>query len=160
VGVSVNETIRTARLRLGLSENDVAGRAGLSWHEYFDLELHADEGIEVVHLKNMKRVAEVLHLDVLDLFGIRCAFCDHPERSVSGSHLCRNELVRQSREAMGLSQDDLANGIGFETVAVAQMESDPDFLESWSVGLVRELAGILAVPPQVLLDVRCATCGR
>jgi len=64
--VKPNDVIREARRRLGLSEDDVAARAGLSWNEYFDLELHDDEAFDVVHLRTMKKVAEVLHLDVLD----------------------------------------------------------------------------------------------
>ncbi len=45
--MSANETIRNTRLRLGLSEDDVAARAGLSWNDYFDLELHEDEALDV-----------------------------------------------------------------------------------------------------------------
>jgi len=59
-----------------------------------------------------------------------------------------------------LSQDDLGDRVGFEPVAIVAMESDPEFLESWSVGLVQELAAVLGLPPQVLLGVRCAVCHR
>lgn len=158
--VNVNDIIKSTRLRLGLSRDDVALRAGLSWNEYFDLELHPNEAFDVVHLRNVKQVAKVLHLDVLDLFGIRCAFCGDPKLAVPGPHLSRSELVRDRRAAIGMSQENIADRIGFETIAVAQMESDPDFLESWAVGLIQELAGVLALPPQLLLGVRCAVCGR
>jgi transcriptional regulator with XRE-family HTH domain len=160
VGVSVNDTIRDTRLRLGLTKDEVAARVGLSRNEYLDLELHDHEAFDVVRLRNMKEIAEVLQLDVLDLFGFECAFCERPELAAPGLHLSRADVLRHSREAVGLSQDDLADRIGFETLVVAQMESDPEFLESWSVGLCTELASVLGVPPQVLLGVRCAACGR
>jgi transcriptional regulator with XRE-family HTH domain len=155
-----NVAIREARQRLGLSETDVAARAGLSPNEYLDLEAHENEAADVVHLSDLKKLVEVLHLDLLGLFGIGCVFCEHPELPTPDPHVTRNDLVRRTREAMGLSEDDLGDRVGFETVAIVAMESDPEFLESWSVGLVQELAAVLGLPLQVLLGVRCAACHR
>jgi len=100
--MSISEAIRKARERLNLPEKDVAARTGLSPNEYFDLENHDDEAVDVVHLREVKKMAGVLHLDLLALFGIRCVFCEHPELSTPDPHLTRNELVRRTREAMGL----------------------------------------------------------
>src|SRR6266545_1981642 len=115
VDVSISEAIRKARERLNLSEAGVAARTGLSPNEYFDLENHDDEAVDVVHLREVKKVAGVLHLDLLGLFGIRCMVCEHPEPPTPDPHVTRNELVRRTREAMGLSQDDLGDRVGFET---------------------------------------------
>jgi len=69
-------------------------------------------------------------------------------------------MIRARRANLGLTQDQLGDLIGFETVAIVNMEKDPDFLESWSGELIVELAGYLEVPAQVLLGVRYSKCGK
>ncbi len=155
-----NETIKEARQRLALSMNHVSERSGLSWNEYFDIELHRREAFQVAHLGKMKKLCDVLALGLFDLFGIACEFCERTELAVRAGPAHRNELVRSRREELGLSQDELGDRIGFETIAIKNMESDPAFFDSWSVELVLELAGILGVPPQLLLGVTCTRCGR
>jgi hypothetical protein len=157
---SVNEAIKEARTRVGLRDIDVAAHAGLSIDEYFDVEMHGDEAFTVVHLRHLKKLCEVLQLDLLDLFGIECAFCGGQQHAARLAPTPRDELILARREALGLTPDQLGDLIGFETVAIKDMEKNPDYLEGWSVELVVELAGHLKVPAQVLLGVRCSRCGR
>lgn len=84
----VKEVIKATRERLGLTLDDVAKQSGLSWNEYFDVELHDDEALDVVHLRYLKKLCEVLRLHPLDLFGIECAFCgkqEQPRRADAGA---------------------------------------------------------------------------
>jgi DNA-binding XRE family transcriptional regulator len=156
----VNQTIREARTRLRLRDTDVAARAGLSIHEYCDVESYEDEAFRVVHLGKMRRLCDVLGLDILDLFAIGCASCGKREQVATGHQGPRDEMIRARRANLGLTQDQLGDLIGFETVAIADMETDPDFLETWSVELIVELAGHLELPAQVLLGVICKKCGQ
>jgi len=158
--MSVNQTIKAARERFGLTLADVAARSGLSWNEYFDVELHDDEAFTVVHLRHLKKLCEVLQLDLLDLLGIECAFCGKQEQAAAMPPVPRDELIRTRRVAFGLTQDQIGDLIGFYTVAIVDMENDPGFLERWSVELIVELAGYLEVPVQVLLGVKCNRCGK
>jgi transcriptional regulator with XRE-family HTH domain len=156
----VKRVIKAARERLGLTLDDTATQSGLSWNEYFDVELHGDEAFTVVHLRHLKKLCEVLQLGLLNLFGIECAFCGRHEQAAAVPPVPRDKLIRTRREAFGLTQDQVGDLIGFETVAIVDMEKDPDFLERWSVELIVELAGYLELPVQVLLGVRCSKCGR
>lgn len=156
---TVNERFRAQRTRLGLTEAEASGRAGLSLDEYRDVEQHKDEAAQVLHLGNLRLLCSVLGLDPLDLFGIPCAFCAGTDTGL-GDRRGREEVVRTRRVALGLSQADLAERIGFEAGVVNDIERDPEYLEGWSVELVLSLAQVLEVPPQVLLNVRCRRCGR
>ncbi|ACG72556.1 transcriptional regulator, XRE family [Anaeromyxobacter sp. K] len=150
--------LRARRTTLGLTDAEVAGRAGLSRNELRDLEQHEDEAVHVVQLRNLRLLCAVLGVDALDLLGIPCASCARADAGRLGGG--RHDVVRERRIALGLSQAALADRIGFEAGVVADIERDPDYLEGWSAGLVLSLAEVLGVPPQVLLDVRCRKCGR
>jgi transcriptional regulator with XRE-family HTH domain len=155
----INEVLRSQRMKLGLDEAEVARRSGLSLDEYRDVEQHDDEAFQVLHLGNLRLLCGVLGLDPLDLLGITCAFCSGPSAgSVPGGG--RHEVVRSRRVALGLSQADLAERIGFEAGVVGDIERDPDYLEGWSAELVLALAQVLGVAPQVLLNFTCRRCRR
>ncbi|ABC82295.1 helix-turn-helix domain-containing protein [Anaeromyxobacter dehalogenans] len=156
--MKVNDRLRAQRTKLGLTDAEVASGAQLSRDEFRDLEQHEDEAVHVLHLRNLRLLCEVLGVDALDLLGIPCASCAGSD--VGRSRGGRHDVVRERRVALGLSQADLADRIGFEAGVVDDIERDPDYLERWSAGLVLSLAEVLAVPPQVLLDVRCPKCGR
>jgi transcriptional regulator with XRE-family HTH domain len=158
--MATNEVFRNARTKLGLTQAEVARRSGLSVNEYSDVEHHGDEALRVVHLRSLRSLSEVLQLDLVKVFGIECAFCGKKEASRVGAARPRNEVIREARAGLALSQADLADRIGFEPRIVERMEANPDFLEGWSLELVVSLAGVLKVQAQVLLNVRCRRCGR
>lgn len=103
---------RAQRTSLGLAEAEVAGRAVLSLDECRDVEQHEDEAVQVLHLRNLRLLCSLLALDPLDLFGVPCAFCASSDAGAPGGG--RHEVVRSLRVALGLSQEDLAERIGFE----------------------------------------------
>ena len=144
--MNANDRIRESREALGLSEGEAARRAGLSTAEYRDVEAYADEAFRVVHLGRLRALCKALGLDPLGLFG-RPTGTDEPRRGT------RSEVVRSRRTALGLTQEQLADRIGFELSAIVDMEQDADFLDGWPVELVLELAEILGVPPRALIDV-------
>lgn len=153
---STSETIRHRREELGLTDEQVSAQSGLSRDEYFDVELHDNELVQVVQLRHARKLCDVLQLDLLVLAGV---VCRHTGGPASGS-TPRKELVRTQRVALGLSQAQLGDLIGFETSAITDMENDSDYLDGWSIELVVELSGHLRVLPQALLGVKCGTCGR
>lgn len=152
--------IKARRAALGLSELDVANLCGLSVYEYGDIEQHRDELFEVTHLRQAKYLCDALDLEPFEIFGLVCAFCTNKAACQDDYSLPRNELVRKQRVALGFSPDDLGDAIGFETVAIENMEDDPDFFEGWSFELISELASVLKVPPQIFLATKCPACSR
>jgi DNA-binding XRE family transcriptional regulator len=127
--------------------------------EYWDIEHHEDEGFTVAQLGKIRAIGRVLNLDILSIFGIGCQFCANDISVLKQLFPPRNELISQRRMSLGLTRNQLGDRIGFETVAVEQMERDPDFLEQLSVELIGELAGVLELPVHALLRVPCLKCG-
>lgn len=154
-----NEKIKARRLELGLSDVEVARSSGLSIHEYFDIELHANEVLEVTHLRNVRELCVTLKLDAFDLLDLECAFCAGT-LFLSDYLLPRNKIVERRRLAKGWSVEDLADRIGFHNEIIDQMESDPNQLDLWSPDLVKQLAIQLDVAPQILLGIKCPVCNR
>lgn len=153
-----NETMRARRHALGLTMSDVASRSSLTIDEYADIEDHEGEARSVVHVRDLKRVCEVLNLDLLELMGIECPFCE--QRSALVARSPRNELVQAQRRALGISEEELGDRVGFEKSAIQDLEADPDYLDGWSLSLVVRLAAELDLPPQRLLGVKCRSCGQ
>jgi len=143
-----------------MSDAEVATAVGMSIHEYSDIEQHADEFFTVTHLSEIRKLATLLGLEIADLVGLQCAFCVDGEAYSSDFLLDRSEIICKSRESKGMQVDELADRIGFDRIAVEQMEKDKGFLEAWSIELISKLASVIEVPLQILLDIKCKTCGR
>jgi len=158
--MKLNELIRMRRKELGLREADVAAQAALGREAYRDIEWDENEAYTNVELLDLRAICKILGLDLLSMFDIECRFCSSAAPTDDVFDLPRNDLIAQRRIALGLTRDQLADRIGFETIAVEQMEQDPDFLERWSVELIERLATELRTPPQALLRVRCDKCGQ
>jgi transcriptional regulator with XRE-family HTH domain len=158
--METNETIKERRESLGRSMDEVAAEIGLTWNEYWDVEAHADEIETAVALMHVKSLCRVLGFHFFDLFAIQCPFC-HDATLVSTEYsLPRNQLIRQKREEKKLSISELADRLGFYDEAVEKMERDPDFLETWPMEHISNLAREIGVPVQILLGVKCPVCNH
>ncbi len=159
--MQINEQIKSRRGELGLSEIEVARASGLTIDSYCDIESYPDELLTLVALRNVKMLCSALGINLLDLLGMPCAFCNRSE-CFEDYQSSRSELIRQYRAREGWSVEELFGR--FKRMRWArveeELETNPDQLENWRLGMILELAEILRIPPQVLLDVRCPKCGR
>ncbi len=155
---SPKERIKAWREALGLTRTEVARSIGAE-SSYYGIELHEDE-VFATPLEQIKRLYQVLKRSLWDLFDLSCDFCSHATDFNSEYSLPRSELIRACRLAKGWSPSELGDLIGFCARAVEEMETDPDFLDSWSFDLVKELAVIIGVPLELLLGIKCPQCGR
>jgi len=158
--MNVNERIKARRQELGLTDVEVAKQVGLSIHEYGDVEQHAQEVFEVAELRAVKKICEVLKVDFLELFDMKCSLCVEGKRYLEDNSLPRNELIRKGRTEMGISQEELGDRVGFYEVEVQNLEGKLDHLETWVIENIKELSAVINVPLQVLLNVKCRKCGR
>lgn len=158
--MNVNKKIKAHRQELGLTDVVVAKQVGLSIHEYGDIEQHDHEVYDVAHLRAVKKICEVLKVDFLELFDMKCAFCEEGNEYLADYTLPRNELIRKRRTEMGISQEELGDRVGFYEVEVQNLEGKPDHLETWVIENIKELSTVINVPLQVLLNVKCKKCGR
>lgn len=60
---SVARRIRQARLQLGLTDTDVAGRLTMTIHSYWDLEHHDDEAFTVASLECLTALGHILRVE-------------------------------------------------------------------------------------------------
>ncbi|GJL67547.1 MAG: hypothetical protein NPIRA06_01820 [Nitrospirales bacterium] len=141
--MNINKKIKQGRLDCGLSDVELARRLGISIYEYGDIEFHDDELTSVVDLHVVRQLCQMLNIDPFDLLEISKdnAYADQK----------RNELIISQMKNLGISNEELADTIGFEVVAIEEMRDDPDFLEKWTFDLIKELAGALQLPIQSLL---------
>lgn len=154
-----HQLIKARREALGLSDVQVSERTGLSVYEYGDIEQYADEVYSVTDLRQARVLCQVLGIDLFELFDLKCEFCGQAQLSANYS-LPRNEVIRKQRLALGISEEQLGDDIGFEARTVQYLEEDKDHLEGWSFELIEELAKLLMLPLQVLLGVQCPTCNE
>lgn len=152
---NVNERIAERRQQLGLSDIEVAERTGLSIHEYGDLEQHAEEPFEVVPLGRLRAVCDTLKLSLAELLPREMLSCERSEASISLHEGRRNAIVEARRKKLELSRQELGDRLGFPAETVKLMEEDPDFLERWPIGYVRDVARELGIPLHVLLGLPC-----
>ncbi len=158
--MNVNEKIKARREELGLKDSEIAKQISLTWNEYFDIELHQHEILQVVELRRVKTLCQVLNFEFSELFEMRCHFCEEGKQYLKDYSLPRNELIHKRRTEMGLSASELGDQIGFEEAAVNDMEKDQNYLETWAIDYIRDLSRVIDVPLQILLNIKCAKCGR
>lgn len=158
---SPHARIRAAREAWGLSTAEVAGRTGLALPDYADLEETPGALREAIDLRHLKRVCEVLELDLFALLDLLCGYCGGEGAPVHDqARPPRHERVRARREALGLPAETLAARVGVRVEAIDAMTRDPNFLDTWPVAFVEDLARLLETPAQSLLDAVCPRCWR
>jgi transcriptional regulator with XRE-family HTH domain len=140
--LSVNEILKQKREALGIDEVKISHLTGLSVYEYGDLEAYPNEFFDQISLGEAKRVCQVLQIDIKSLLP-GCVESDNPQPRV----IHRNVLVTQERERIGLTREQLANQIGYETVAIDQVEAEEGYLDSMSPSAILDIARVLKINP-------------
>jgi hypothetical protein len=157
---SISGKIGRRRAELGLLDVDVAQRSKMTVYEYGDIESHSDELVSVPPLYHVKKLLNVLQLDLLDTIGLECTFCKLPELRLKYAGKPRSLIVLEQREAKRFDRKQLGDMIGFYEDEIRLIETYTAHLESWVIENIIKLAESLTIPPQVLLDVECVTCQK
>ena len=161
--------------RLQLEPDEVARRADLEL--VMVQELETDDSIEGGWaLAEVKRLAEVLRVSLLDVLQVDCAYCGmHDKALIESGAFPRDALIKTRRAERGMSKDELFARAGWsewfddhrdEKWAQAMMceyeaiEDGPDRVDELCFADVRTLAEVLRLPLHLLLGVRCPACGR
>ena len=89
---------------------------------YQDVELHDDEVVDVLRLRNTRRLAEVLGISLDELLGIagRAGVVEDQLAIIRN----RRALAKDARRRLGVSPTKMANDIGFEKAFVHNLEKN------------------------------------
>lgn len=148
----IHALIKAKREALGFSDVDVAQKSGLSIYEYGDIEQHENELFNVTALHQVRRLARVLGLSIDDIMIAAHVGYEATAQQSASSDLPRNSVVGRARKSIGLSREQLAEALGYGTDAVDALETDPMFLENWSLDLIVTLAKTLRLQVRRLLE--------
>lgn len=133
-----NEVLKARREALGFDEDHVAQVLGLSSMSYFDLEAHSDEWNMVTPLYVVRFVCRWFELDLLD----------HVEET-EGERLSKpvqaNTVIRERRQALGLSDDAFADACGFHPVFASIVESMTDGIALYPFEVSRIVCRVLGL---------------
>ena len=150
--IRANEIVRRAREGLGLSEEQAAARAGLTIHEYGDVELHADEFYSALSLAAVRRICSALNIDLPELLAAEQLLTSRAAGGASArGGVPRHQLIRDYRIARSASIGDVASAIGFQESAVELGESREDYLESLPIRVLIDWARFLGVDARAML---------
>ena len=146
--MKINEKIKKAREKLGLIDTDIVEKTDISIDEYCDIESYPDEIFTVTDLKELKQLCIVLGFDLFELFRLSPFFpFEKDDRNFEFAYkFPRHHLIKKRREELKLSEEELGALIGFEPIAIKNMEQDETFLESWTLELIVKLAKALRLP--------------
>lgn len=158
--MKANKHIEAQRLKLGLSEQQLAEALGMSVDAYCDIEWHDDELHKAVELQRVKKLSETLGIPIFELLAMQCPFCSKEAPYLDEYRLPRDELIKLLRQNAGLSQRELGDCSDFHDYAIEGMECDPDYLERSTIESICDLSVALKIPLQVLFGVRCPKCQR
>lgn len=163
--IETNDLIRERREALGLSEEELATRVGMSVND--DLEAYSWELLATLQLREARRLVKVLGIDLaglLDLEGCEC--CPTLDAHPEWRGLPRHRLMEKRRNEVGLSRAEVgaradwfydgsrADGMArycLSAEGVARLESDEEAIEDQIIGGLLQLASIIGLPFPLLV---------
>jgi transcriptional regulator with XRE-family HTH domain len=155
-----HEMLKERRIQLNISDVELSRKINLSVCQLSDIEEYEDEIYSIADIGDIKKLCDLLKMDLFELFDIKCAFCFDNEDYLDKYDLPRNKLIALTKKELVLSSEELGDIVGFKVAAIDNMENDPDFLSSWSYDLVVHLSEVLKLPKQILLGIQCPDCKK
>jgi len=111
-----NKTLRRRREELGMGEGRASRLLGLTRMGYFDLEAYEHEWRTVVPLYITIFACRVFEIDMLQ-------FVPDQTGVVVGPNVLSRDVIKERRQAMGLSAETFADRCGYEPVFTSVVEA-------------------------------------
>jgi hypothetical protein len=141
--------IKLAREAQDIDVDEAAERSGLTRYEFSDLETHEDEFYDVLSLESVRRVCDVLHLDLKALLNSR--YLNQGGHAPPDPPSSLEDTIIRQRNALGLTHERLGNLAGIKEDFIRAVENDSGALESWPLDQINFLANALNLPIEVLV---------
>ncbi|MDR3385592.1 MAG: helix-turn-helix transcriptional regulator [Rudaea sp.] len=143
---SIAKAIKEKRVNLGLTDTHVADYLALPIEWYGDVEQHEEEFETTLPSGTAVRLCEKLGLNMLDLLAIR------PGEFTGSKSLGASDVIEHARCAKNISQNELAEHIGFDIKTVEQLESDPRFIGTLPLRVLFDIEACLNLPKGALVS--------
>ena len=140
--IGTAERIHALRLKLGRSEQELAGALGVTIQSYRDLEQHDDELESSVSIAQALKLADLLQTNLLTLMGETEIPVKMPIARVRSA---LNAQLGKSAEAKELMEETLNWDLG------PFLEGSEEWATVYTIDFVRQLATAIEVDWQVLL---------
>ncbi|PKK89163.1 MAG: hypothetical protein CVV64_15770 [Candidatus Wallbacteria bacterium HGW-Wallbacteria-1] len=148
--------LSTRRVEKGISLRELAEKVSISIDSLYDIENIPHEAYDQASIKTIKQLCQFLDIDFYELYEIKCEFCKNAK--LFCDDLPRGKLIEKYRNLAGLTQEDLADQLGFYIEGIKKLESDDNYIEGWDFETIIELSRILNIPCQRLFCVSCPKC--
>jgi transcriptional regulator with XRE-family HTH domain len=156
----VPRRIEFRRKILRLTTEAVARLSGIDWNTYvFHIESSHRDIFGSCGVGELSKLCAVLDLRFFELFDMDCDFCNS-EPCLDEYALPINELICARRVRKGWSREEFGDRIGFLTSGVEELETNPEEIRNWWLDIIEPVAYELELPAQIILDAKCANCGR
>jgi transcriptional regulator with XRE-family HTH domain len=133
--------IKSRRLELGMSEDELADQLGVNIHWVFDLETDEDE-INGLSIPKFKKLCSILDVKPVDIYKLVPSNLESMKLS---------ELIKMRRNEKYWSVDDLSDRIGYESIVVESIENDGN-QEAICVDALKKIAMELDLPLSLVLE--------
>jgi transcriptional regulator with XRE-family HTH domain len=134
------ERLKLARQAAGLSEQEVAQRAGLTVNNYYDLEVYDDELPYVLSLSELCAVAAVVGLTPRQLFDECDLALQDPDKKMTFQqlHVLLTQAISSSKQAL----IDFEDKAGWE---MAPFVASADAASDWNIDQLKDVCTALNV---------------
>lgn len=149
IGQHIGKFIEQKRSALGISDEVFMRALGLSSMELYDLEAYEDELMSVFSLAHARAVSSILGMPIADLLET-CGWISNGTDSAATPET-RSDMIAKAQLRCGLTDDELADAIGFDVVVVTKLKMAPSFIETLPLRTILELATALNLHPRHLL---------
>lgn len=146
--LSISKLIKVRRIELGISEITFAEILGISLDSYLDIERYPEEFFTQISLSNAKTICKYVNLKLLDIVEVK--FPELKEINSVTESIPIRDLFKQRRSELGLTTETLADMIGYNEVAVLEVESEENGIDSLAIDDVVGLLTILGIPPSLV----------
>ena len=139
-GETLNNLIERHRLERGLTLEDVSVSTGLNLDSYWDVERHSDKIYSNVSLGVVRRILQVLGINLYAIIESHCGKSGNDYDPVMYWGLGRHEIIAARRAELGFSEEEFGDILGFEIVAIREIERSPDGIDNYHMDFLNELA--------------------
>lgn len=140
--MKINEQIKNQRKFTGMSIEDLARKSGISVSQCIDVEMYEDEFSSTLTSRDALNLCQALNLNIADLLGLEKKPTESAEKTI---------LIRGSLATIGISDESLADYLGFDKCIVDEMKVNEHFFGGWPLDLIIKTADYLKINPLNLI---------